>query len=261
MHLDILSEFLGTMVLILLGNGVGFSVSHSRMFANQPGKWVVIAFAWGFAVMMGVIVSQALNGVAHLNPAVTLFAWISNPEFASGLGGALPVVYILAQFGGAMFGQMVLDFINWKHIVETDAAIVRSTHCTGPAFTNGGKDRAVVFNFAYELVGTLTLVGLILAFGRGNNSQSLSSLGPIPVTLLVVVIGMSIGSSTGYAINPARDLGPRIVYFFLEKFAYPIKQKPTIGANFQYGWLPVLAPALGGIIIGLFGLLPNVAAA
>ncbi|TDV24390.1 glycerol uptake facilitator protein [Mycoplasmopsis mustelae] len=242
--LMVLSEFLGTMVLIILGNGVNYSVSARRMFANQSGKWIVIIFGWGIAVFCGVIVSLALGGEAHLNPAVTLFKTISskNPAY---------LIWIIFQIFGAMFGQIVLNFINWKHIQETELAIIRSAHCTGPAFNN--KEKSTIFNFSYELVGTLMLVGVILAFGKGLNN--LGSLGPLPVTLLVVGIGASLGASTGYAINPARDFGPRVVYTLMEKFLLKSRKSEHITGNWSYSWVPVLAPSTAGIIIGLFGLI------
>lgn len=238
-----LSELIGTLVLILFGNGVGFSVSHKRMFANQPGKWIVITIGWGFAVMMGVIVAQAIAtrlgvvGVAHLNPAVSFFGAVSSkqPE----LLGLIPF-----QFIGAILGQVILDFINWNHIKETDLATVRGSHCTGPAFENKGK--STIFNFSYEFVGTLALIGIIAAFG----ALKLDNLGPLPVTFLVMAIGISLGSSTGYAINPARDLGPRALYALLEKTLLKSREKELVGANWSYSWVPVVAPCLAGILVG-----------
>ncbi|TQC54741.1 aquaporin family protein [Mycoplasmopsis cynos] len=235
------SELVGTLFLVLLGNGVVFSVSHKRMFANQPGKWVVIALGWGFAVLAGVVVGVAMGGPAHLNPAVTIFALVSDkfahPEW---LG------FIVMQFIGAILAQIILDFINWKHIQETDLASVRGSHCTGPAFSN--KEGGTIFNFSYELVGTLVLVGVILAVGK-TNFQNITG---IIVTMIVMSIGLSIGASTGYAINPARDLGPRMLYWFMEKTFLRSREKEHIGANFGYGWIPVIAPMVGGAIIGFF---------
>ncbi|MGZ9454172.1 MIP/aquaporin family protein [Mycoplasma sp. AC157] len=249
MRLDILSEFLGTLVLILLGNGVGYSVSMKRMFANQSGKWIVIILGWGLAVFTGVIVSLSLGGSAHLNPAVTFFVAVS-----SKLSDPLILTYIPVQILGAMTGQMLLNFINWKHIQETDLATLRGVHCTGPAFAN--KEKATIFNFSYELVGTLLLVGLVLAFGKGGNKIGLASLGPVPVTLIVVAIGASLGSSTGYAINPARDLGPRMVYALMEKTLLANRKSEHVGGNWSYSWIPVVAPSLAGAIIGALALIP-----
>ncbi|WP_036430598.1 MIP/aquaporin family protein [Mycoplasmopsis felis] len=247
-RLDILSEFLGTLVLILLGNGVVYSVSGKRMFGNQPGKWVVIILGWGLAVFAGVIVSQSLGGSAHLNPAVTVFDLVS-----SKFNDPIKLVYIPVQLLGAMAGQIILNFINWKHIQETDLWSVRGSHCTGPAYS--GKEKASIFNFAYELVGTMLLVGLVLAFSKGNNVLSLATFGPIPVTLIVIAIGASLGSSTGYAINPARDFGPRVIYYLTERLLMKNRKQEFVGGNWSYSWIPVLAPLTGGLLIGLFSLI------
>ncbi|WGI36987.1 MIP/aquaporin family protein [Mesomycoplasma lagogenitalium] len=242
----LLSEFLGTLVLILLGNGVGYATSAKRMFGNQPGKWVVITFGWGIAVCMGVIVSASLGGFGHLNPAVSVFSAIANKD-------AYHLAFIPFQFLGAFAGQIILNFINWKHIKETDLATVRGNHCTGPAFAN--KEKATIFNFSYELVATLTLIGLIFATSKGANVTSLSQLGPIPVTLLIVGLGMSLGSSTGYALNPARDLGPRIIYWLMELTVLKSRKEEFVGANWGYSWIPVVSPLVAGAIIGGFALI------
>lgn len=251
MELRILSEFLGTMVLIMLGNGVGASVSYKRMFGNQPGKWVVITFAWGLAVLMGVIVSQALGGYGHLNPAVSLFAYISGS-----IGVAEFFAYAGVQLAGAMVGQLILNLLNFKHIKETDAETVLGCHSTGPAFSNF-KEKGVFNNFAYELVGTLMLIGVIFALGKGSNGavlsgvagakMSLGAVGALPVTLLIVSIGMSLGSSTGYAINPVRDFGPRLVFWF---WARVVLKNKEVSINWSYAWVPVVAPMVAGAIIG-----------
>ncbi|VEU63662.1 MIP/aquaporin family protein [Mycoplasmopsis bovirhinis] len=243
-----LSEFIGTMILIIFGNGVVYSVSAKRMFANQPGKWVVIALAWGLAVLVAATVAIAMGGPAHLNPAVTIFSLL-----AGKFKNYHELAFIPLQILGAMAGQIILNFINWKHIQETDLSSVRAAHCTGPAYDNV-KENAVIFNFAYELVGTLLLVGVILALGSTHFALISWAQGPLPVALLVMVIGMSLGSSTGYAINPARDLGPRIVYFLMERTLFGPRQKEHVGANWSYSWVPVLAPMLGGAIIGAIAL-------
>lgn len=241
--LKLLSEFLGTAILILLGNGVGYSVSGSKMFANQPGKWVVIAFGWGFAVMFGVLVSIALGGSGHLNPAVSVYAAINSLD-------ANLLAYIPFQILGAIFGQIVLNFINWKHIKDTDLNTVRACHCTSPAYNNF-KDKALVQNLSYEFVGTLVLIGLIAVFSSSKVAESIGALSVLPVTLLVVSIGMSLGSSTGYAINPARDLGPRIVYFFTEIISMKKRKNELIGAYWSYSWVPVISPLLAGALVGV----------
>lgn len=246
MQLDVLSEFLGTMVLILLGNGVGMSVSYSRMYANQSGKWVVITMGWGFAVLFGVIVSASLGGSGHLNPAVSLFSLISK-----GITPTQFILYVIAQVAGAMVGQTVLYVINWKNIIVTNNyAAVRGTACTSPNFSNF-KEKGLAQNLGYEYVGTMVLLGIILAFGRGSNATSLTVLGPLPVTFLVMSIGMSLGSVTGYAINPARDFGPRLVYFIFNKLFW----KSEVDADWEYSFVPVLAPLAASTTMGLLALI------
>lgn len=239
----LLSELVGTLILVMLGNGVVYSVSGKRMFANQPGKWIVIALGWGLAVLVGVITAKAISpdAVAHLNPAVTFFGAMSGKN--AFLLAAIPM-----QFIGAILGQIVLDFINWKHIQESDLGTVRGSHCTGPAFAN--KEKATIFNFSYELVGTLMLVGILLALGKNGNATDYATWGAMPVALLVMAIGVSLGSSTGYAINPARDLGPRLVYFVLERTLLAKRKDEWVGANWGYSWVPVIAPSVAGVIMG-----------
>lgn len=248
--LPLLGELLGTFILILLGCGVNASNSFKKMFAkNSGGNWVLIAFGWAFAVMCGVLVANAFSSGAHLNPAVTLFVTLSDLSKESvknnintHIGAAL--LYIIMQFIGAMLAASLLVFINWKHIIENDAIVLKSTLATGPS-----HPKAHVQNFAYELVGTLVLVGVILGFSKGDNA-GISHLGPLPVTFLVAAIGMSLGSVTGYAINPARDLAPRLVYFATSKI-FPKKINNIVSADFKYGLINAgLAPALSGLMIG-----------
>lgn len=266
--LPLLGELLGTFILILLGCGVNASNSFKKMFAkNSGGNWVLIAFGWAFGVMCGVLVANAFNSGAHLNPAVTLFVTLSDlskesvkSNIGTHIGAAL--LYIVMQFIGAILAASLLVFINWKHVIENDAVVLKSTLSTGPS-----HPKAHVQNFAYELVGTLVLVGVILAFSKGANAGhsvlmnaeegivkvsygGISHLGPLPVTFLVAAIGMSLGSVTGYAINPARDLGPRLVYFATSKI-FPKKINNIVSADFKYGLINAgLAPALSGLIIG-----------
>ncbi|OYD26559.1 glycerol uptake facilitator protein [Mycoplasma testudineum] len=238
------AEFLGTFILIIFGVGVNASVSYSKMFANQPGKWIVVAIGWGLGVFLGVIAANAVGSTNHINPIVTIYATVA---------GLLPAVQfvpvILMQLLGAFSAALLLDFINWNHIKETDLETVRGSHCTGPAYSNF-KEKGLIQNFSYELVGSLALLGMIFALGKSGNSWS-NILGPIPVTLIVTAIGISLGSSTGYAINPARDLGPRLAFLVTEAFVAIKTKKVKIGANWGYAWVPVLAPTIAAVIIGL----------
>lgn len=228
------SEIIGTMLLILLGNGVvaGVVLRHSK--AENAG-WVVITFGWGFAVMIGVY-AAGIYGGAHLNPAVTVglatagsFPWADVPG------------YILAQFIGAFIGA-VLVFLHYKpHYDATDDPGGKlATFSTAPAIRN------TPFNLISEIIGTFVLVFGILSFGANTFTDGLN---PLIVAFLVVSIGMSLGGPTGYAINPARDLGPRIAHAVL-----PIKNKGT--SDWGYSWIPVVGPIIGAIIAALvYGIL------
>ncbi|UVD81632.1 aquaporin family protein [Mycoplasma iguanae] len=242
MNIDVLGEFLGTLVLILLGNGVGMSVSLKRAYANQSAKWVLISFAWGFAVLFGVIVAQSLWAPGHLNPAVSLFAVVSG-----GISFPTFIFYVIVQVLGAFTGQTILYLINYKNIIETnDWAIVKGNSFTAPNYSNF-KEKGLWQNLSYEFVATAVLIGLVLAFGRGLNETSLSALGPLPVTLLVVSIGMSLGSVTGYAINPARDFGPRVAFYLFSTFVW---KQTKVTPDWSYSFVPVIAPLAAGLVIG-----------
>ncbi|QZX49509.1 aquaporin family protein [Mycoplasma sp. E35C] len=269
------SEFLGIALLILLGNGVVAAVSFKRMSANQPGKYVLVAFAWGLAVFLGALVSSSLNGYGHLNPALTLMDIIVSSKKEVIIDNSIYTlavaafnvsytrayiivffVFLMFQLSGAMFGQIVLNFINFKFLKdkENDIFTIRNMHCTTPVYKNK-EDKATIFNFAYELVGTMVLLGVILALGSNvfGNIQ-LGKLEGVAVFFLVSAIGMSLGAATGYAINPARDFGPRIIYWLtIKKF----RKDDVVAkfANWNYAWVPVLAPLVAGIIVGIFGII------
>lgn len=266
------SEFIGTALLILLGNGVCAAVSFKKMGANQSGKFVLIVFGWAFAVFLGALVSSSMGGYGHLNPAVTIMDAIKNSVnvgeltiYSTAMQGfnitasaAIALVFFLFlvfQMTGAMFGQMVLNFINCKFLKdkENDILTIRGTHCTAPAWSNR-EDKATIFNFSYELVGTLVLCGVILALGNKKFDANLGGMNGVPVTFLIASIGISLGSATGYAINPVRDLGPRIIYVSFVKL---FRKEDIVEkhANWGYSWVPVVAPLVGGIIIGCLGLI------
>ncbi|VEU59499.1 MIP/aquaporin family protein [Mesomycoplasma neurolyticum] len=245
-HLDILGEFLGTLVLILLGNGVGMSVSLKRMFANQSGRWLMITFGWAFAVLMGVIVASSLGAPGHINPAVSLFALFGDKKIDKFFA------YSAVQILGAFSGQIILYIINYKHIKETDDyAIIRSCSSTSGGFSNF-KEKGLAQNLMYEYVATLVLIGIIFALGKGENKKYFESLGPIPVVLLISSLSLSLGSVTGYAMNPARDLGPRVAFQLFSIFIW--KQK-KINGGWDYSFVPIISPLLAGTTIGLFSLI------
>jgi glycerol uptake facilitator protein len=227
-------EIVGTAVLVLLGDGVVAGVLLNRSKAQNAG-WVVITWAWGIGVFMGVLTSLAVtDGVAHINPAVTIGL------ATAGLGGIewgdVPQL-IIGQFLGAFIGATLVWLAYLPHWPETeDAGLKLAVFSTGPAIRNPA------LNLVTEIIGTFMLVFGVVALGHG----SVAALGPLGVALLVVGIGMSLGGPTGYAINPARDLGPRIMHFIL-----PIAGKGD--SDWGYSWVPVVGPIIGGIIGALVG--------
>lgn len=237
-----LLETLGTMVLIILGGGVVANQVLGKTKGNSTG-WVLITFGWGFAVFAGVYVAFSSGG--HLNPAVTLGLWASGAEtFAPGVavGAASIAVYIGAQMLGAFIGAVIV-FLSYKqHFDATEDQGLKLA-----VFSTGAEIRSPLWNTVTEAVGTFVLVFWVLLSGYTE-----SAIGPLGVALIVVSIGMSLGGPTGYAINPARDLGPRIAHALL-----PIKDKGS--SDWGYSWIPVVGPIIGGVAAALiargFGLI------
>ena len=234
-----MGEVVGTMLLILLGDGVVANVLLGKTKGNNSG-WIVITTAWAMAVFVGAYSVASVSG-AHLNPAVTIglavagkFAW----------GNVLP--YIIAQLIGAFIGATLVWLHYFPHWAETkDQGLKLAVFSTGPAIRN------VTWNLVSEIIGTFVLVFGILAIkGVTMDSSgsavplSMGALGIIPVAFLVWVIGLALGGTTGYAINPARDLGPRIAHFVL-----PIAGKGD--SDWGYSWIPVVGPIVGAIIAAL----------
>jgi glycerol uptake facilitator protein len=219
-------EFIGTMLLILLGTGVVANVVLNKTKGNNSGL-IVIAFGWAIAVFVGVYASAAASG-AHLNPAVTIALAYSNNNWTN-----VPL-YLAAQFLGAMTGTTLVWLAYKQHYDATDDAGAKlATFCTGPAI------RSTAHNLLTEIIGTFALVFGVMMMAKGDNS--LGSLDALPVALLVLGIGLSLGGPTGYAINPARDLGPRIMHAIL-----PLKNKGT--SDWAYSWIPVAGPIIGGLL-------------
>ncbi len=232
------AEIIGTALLILLGNGVVASCCLKDT-KSGPAGWMVIATGWAFAVYIGVLVAGPVSG-AHLNPAVTL-------GFA--IHGSLPwsavPSYIAGQFIGAIIGAFLVWIFFFDHFAVTlDEDAKRACFCTYPAIRN------YPVNFISELVGTFVLV-FVLFYIIGNGASltlpgeaaatpvGLGSIGGLPVAILIWAIGLSLGATTGYAINPARDLGPRFVLSML-----PLRTD----ADWSYSWMPVLGPLAGGAL-------------
>ncbi|HEX4876482.1 MAG TPA: MIP/aquaporin family protein [Chitinophagaceae bacterium] len=222
-----IGEFVGTALLILMGAGVVANVVLNKTNGQNSG-WIVITFGWAMGVFLGVYTSVKLGGSGHLNPAVTI-ALAATGAFKS----SLVATYLLAQMAGAFTGAVLAWLTYQKHFDETtDADLKKAIFCTAPAI------RKPVNNFITEFIGTFVLMFGALCFT--DAASSLGTLNALPVALLVLGIGLSLGGPTGYAINPARDLGPRIAHFFL-----PIPGKRD--SDWGYSWVPVIAPVAGAL--------------
>ena len=231
-----LGEFIGTMLLIIMGDGVVANVVLNKTKGNNSG-WIVITFGWAMAVFLGVYASTSLGGSGHLNPAVTI-AMAAFSDFDSSL---LPT-YILAQFAGAITGAVMVWLAYKQHFDSTDDRDGKlAVFCTAPAIRNP------LYNLITEIIGTFVLGFGALAMSKP--ATTLGTLDALPVGLLVLGIGLSLGGPTGYAINPARDLGPRIAHFIL-----PIRNKRD--SDWGYSWVPVVGPIIGALLaIYLFKLI------
>jgi glycerol uptake facilitator protein len=228
------NETVGTALLILLGDGVVAAVLLSKSKAQNSG-WIVIAFGWGMAVMLAVYAVGQFTG-AHLNPAVTLGFWINgNIE-----GGDVPK-YLIGEFLGAFIGASLVLVAYWDHFRETeDPGLKLAVFSTGPAIRN------YPMNLITEIIGTFVLVfGVLVIVANVGGKTVIAGPGitALLVGLLVFAIGLSLGGPTGYAINPARDLGPRIIHFLL-----PVPGKGP--SDWAYAWVPVVGPLLGGALGG-----------
>lgn len=223
-----LGEFIGTALLIILGDGVVANVLLNKTKGNNSG-WIVITFGWAMAVFLGVYASTKLGGSGHINPAVTIAMTVFSDFDPSLLG-----IYLVAQFGGAVTGAIIVWLAYKQHFdATTDGNAKLAVFCNAPAIRNTG------YNLITEIIGTFVLV--FGAMAMSNPTTSLGTLDALPVGLLVLGIGLSLGGPTGYAINPARDLGPRIAHFIL-----PIPNKRD--SDWSYSWIPVVGPVIGGLI-------------
>lgn len=224
-----IAELLGTAFIIALGNGVVANVVLNKTKGNNGGL-IAITFGWSMAVFIGVYITAAASG-AHLNSAVTIglasmgkFSWDLVPQ------------YILAQLLGAMLGQLIVFMIYKDHFNATaDGLTQRACFCTDPAIRNP------IQNFMTEFLATTLFMVAVLFITKANSS--LGSLDALPVALVVLAIGLSLGGPTGYAINPARDLGPRIMHSIL-----PLNNKSS--SDWGYAWVPIVAPILGAVAAG-----------
>ncbi len=225
-----LGEMIGTAMLLLLGDGVVANVVLKRTKGASSG-WIVITMGWGMAVFVSVFMMGPFSG-AHINPAVTVglavagkFPWTDVPA------------YLLAQFLGAALGAALVWLHYRTHFAVTDDADAKlAVFCTGPAIRNASA------NFASELIGTFVLVFAVLYLATPE--VGLGALDALPVGFVVLAVGLSLGGTTGYAINPARDLSPRLIHFLL-----PIPGKRD--SDWGYAWIPVLGPLAGASLAAL----------
>ncbi|MDG1973461.1 MAG: aquaporin family protein [Flavobacteriaceae bacterium] len=238
--MDILiAEFIGTTILLLLGIGVNANTSLKNTIGNNDSSWVLVTMAWGLSVFIAVFITGQFSG-AHLNPAVTI-----GLAFAGKFSWSLVPTYIIAQFLGAIFGSWLAYIIYIDHYrLTSDEQTVRGSFCTGPAIRNYKN------NFFSELVGTFVLVFAIFFIVEPNIeidgdvvNFGLGALDALPVGIVVWVIGMTLGGTTGFAINPARDFGPRLMYSLL-----PRKNKQP---DWGYSWIPVFGPLVGATLAAL----------
>ncbi|MER6012927.1 MIP/aquaporin family protein [Streptomyces bluensis] len=247
-----IGETIGTAVLILLGAGVCAAVTLKASKARNAG-WLAITFGWGFAVLTAVYTSAPLSG-AHLNPAVTLAIaikdgdWSNVPTYWAGqmlgamIGAALVWVAYYGQFHAHLTDR---EIVGGPGAQATKAKAVEARESgAGPVlgiFSTGPEIRNAAQNLATEIIGTLVLVLAVLTQGLNDSGKGLGTLGALITALVVVSIGLSLGGPTGYAINPARDLGPRITHALL-----PLPNKG--GSDWSYAWVPVVGPLIGGAL-------------
>ncbi len=236
---EFMAEFVGTMILVLLGDGVCANVCLKGTKGQNSG-WIVITMGWGLAVFTGVVVCQAVSG-AHLNPAVTV---------GLAAAGAFPTEKMAAFISGQMLGGAMGAFLVWvfykDHFdISEEAATILGVFATGPEI------RKPVSNIISEVIGTfvlilavLTIAGPKVTSGGADIKVGMGSLGALPVAFVVVSIGLSLGGTTGYAINPARDFGPRVIHSLV-----PIKHKGD--SDWGYSWIPIVGPILGALLAAL----------
>ncbi|RRR96919.1 MIP/aquaporin family protein [Glycomyces terrestris] len=244
----IIGEVVGTALLILLGGGVCAAVTLKKSKAQNAG-WLAITFGWGFAVLTAAYVAAGVSG-AHLNPAVTIGLAVT---------GGTPWDQVPLYIGSQMVGAMLGAFLVWvayygqfqAHMADLaaqpEAAEGPDDAKAGPVlgiFSTGPEVRNAAMNLATEVIGTFVLLIAILTQGLNGSGEGLGTLGVLITALVVVSIGLSLGGPTGYAINPARDLGPRIVHALL-----PLKHKGR--SDWGYAWVPVVGPVVGAVLAGL----------
>jgi glycerol uptake facilitator protein len=243
-----LSEFMGTAILILLGAGVCANTGFNKSKAQGAG-WLTVNFGWGLAVFTGVLIAFYSGGL--LNPAVTLglvfsklgtspSTWTFGGSGAVAMTAGTVILAIVAELLGAIVGAVLCYLVFFKQFnIEQPEGSKLGSFATGPEIKSNA------WNFVTEMIATFVLVFVVCISGYQGNAGNLGWLNALGVALLIVAIGASLGGPTGYAINPARDLGPRIAFAFL-----PMKNGKG-SANWGYAWVPVAGPFVGGILAGL----------
>lgn len=239
------AEFFGTFLMMLLGLGVNANVSlkNTKGSFSSASAWVLICSGWAFAVYIGVVVAGPISG-AHLNPAVSIALLINGSLSLSDF-----FAYVGVQFLGAILASFAIWFMYQEHFKATESLETRrGVFCTAPEYAN------VPRNFFSEFIGAFVLVFAILHFTdpalvASGEKIGMGSIGALPVAIVVWGIGICLGGTTGFALNPARDMGPRIAHILL-----PVREKAD--SNWSYGWIPVVGPLCGGAFAALlFGLL------
>jgi glycerol uptake facilitator protein len=235
-----IAEFIGTCILIVFGAGVVSNVSLKNTLGEKDPKWILINIAWGFAVFIAVFITGEFSG-AHINPAVSV-----GLAMAGKFDWALVPLYVGAQTSGAILGSWLNYQLYYDHFQATkDENTIRGCFCTAPMIKNTPR------NLFSEIYGTFFLVFAIFYIakptleieGVEGIQYGIGALDALPVGIVVWAIGMSLGGTTGYAINPARDFGPRLVYAILRR-----KHK---NANWGYAWIPIIGPLMGGLLAGI----------
>jgi glycerol uptake facilitator len=229
---ECIAEFLGTMILILFGDGCVATFTLFTGLGSFANEWIVIILGWGLAVMLGIYVAGAISG-AHLNPAVTLALAVRGK-----LGWNKVVPYWVAQILGAFVAAAILYFVYQDAIIHVAGTKNVADAVGGMFYTSSQPFVSTLDALGTELVGTILLVGLIFAITDGRNQPVQGNMNPLIIGLLIVAIGASFGLNTGYAINPARDFGPRLWIALISD-----------GASLtSYTWIPIVAPLIGGIL-------------
>jgi len=229
---ECIAEFLGTMILILFGDGCVATFSLFTGLGSFANEWIVIVLGWGLAVMLGIYVAGAISG-AHINPAVTLASAVRGK-----LAWSKVAPYCVAQILGAFVAAAILYFVYQDAIIHVAGTKNVADAVGGMFYTNSQPFVSTLNAFGTELIGTILLVGLIFAITDGRNQPVQGNMNPLIIGLLIVAIGSSFGLNTGYAINPARDFGPRLWIALISD-----------GASLtDYTWIPIVAPLIGGVL-------------